>query len=69
MTQQTTEPSKKLEFQYLRIIDESLRRTQGKMLTMEESIRRLHGMLITIEVITVFTFILSIITLVIVLTK
>lgn len=69
MTNQTTEPSRKLELQYLRIIDESMRRTQGKMLTMEESVRRIHGMLITVEIIAVFTFILSIVTLILVLTR
>ncbi len=68
MTNKTTEPSRKLELQYLRIIDESIRRVQGKMLTMEESIRRLQGMLITVEIIIVLTFVISIVTLIIVLT-
>ena len=69
MANQTTEPSSKLELQYLRILDESVRRTQGKMIAMEETVRRIQGMLITVEIVVFLTFIISIVTLIIALTR
>ena len=69
MTNSTTEPSRKLELQFLRSMDENLRRLQGRIITVEENMRRLMGMVITIEIILALVAIANLVTLVIVLTR